>query len=218
MTSNNQIAASNVEVSDKILTVPNVISFVRLCTVPVFLTLLLTGHDIPATVLFALAAGTDWVDGQIARRTNTVSKLGQLLDPTVDRVLMVSGVLSLYAVGRLPLWVIMVVVIRDLFLLAGGAYLLKRWRIRVAVVYSGKVATTLLFVGFAGLLLNYPLVGGLGVCGIAWLPGFNADLCSWGIWFVYVGLIISLITTARYVRTAWVKLQDAKLAAAQAAH
>ena len=68
------------EASSRILTVPNVISAVRLCLVPVFLVLLLGGHDIPATVLFALAAGTDWIDGQIARRTHAVSKLGQLLD------------------------------------------------------------------------------------------------------------------------------------------
>ena len=53
--------------------------------------------------------------------------------------------------------------------------------------------------GFAGLLLNWPLVSGLGVCDLAWLPGFNADLCSWGIWFVYAGLILCIYTTTVYV-------------------
>ena len=92
------------EVSNRIFTVPNLISFIRLCLVPVFLVLLFNGYDLMATFLFALAAGTDWVDGQIARRTNTVSKLGQLLDPAVDRILMIAGVAGLFLVGRLPLW------------------------------------------------------------------------------------------------------------------
>ena len=57
------------QVSDRIFTVPNIISFVRLCLVPVFLVLLLNGFNVAATLLYALAAGTDWIDGQIARRT-----------------------------------------------------------------------------------------------------------------------------------------------------
>lgn len=197
-------------VSNRILTVPNVISVIRLCMIPVFLVLLIEGYDILATFVFALAAGTDWIDGQIARRTNTVSKLGQLLDPAVDRLLMISGVLGLLMVGRLPLWIIVVVLVRDGLLLGGGAFLLSRYRIRVPVVYAGKVATTLLFVGFAGLLLNWPLVPGAGIVDIAWLPGLNGDPVSWGIWFVYVGLIISLVTTAYYIYSAIRQLKAAR--------
>ncbi|CAK7006203.1 MAG: Putative cardiolipin synthase [Paraeggerthella hongkongensis] len=200
----------DVQVSDKIFTVPNVISFIRLCLVPVFFVLLMNGYNLVATLLYALAAGTDWVDGQIARRTNQVSKLGQLLDPAVDRILMISGVLGLFLVGRLPLWIILVVIVRDLFLLVGGACLIKRFRIRVAVVYPGKVATTLLFIGFAGLLLNWPLLPGLGIVDVAWLPGFNADACSWGIWFVYAGLVLALATTAYYIASALRQLREAK--------
>ncbi|RNL48529.1 CDP-alcohol phosphatidyltransferase family protein [Paraeggerthella hongkongensis] len=200
----------DVQVSDRIFTVPNVISFIRLCLVPVFFVLLMNGYNLVATLLYALAAGTDWVDGQIARRTNQVSKLGQLLDPAVDRILMISGVLGLFLVGRLPLWIILVVIARDLFLLVGGACLIKRFRIRVAVVYPGKVATTLLFIGFAGLLLNWPLLPGLGIVDVAWLPGFNADACSWGIWFVYAGLVLALATTAYYVASALRQLREAK--------
>ena len=112
------------EASNRIFTVPNVISAIRLCLVPVFLVLLLHGYDLMATFLYALAAGTDWIDGQIARRTHTVSKLGQLLDPAVDRILMIAGVAGLFVVGRLPLWIILVVLLRDLLLLVGGALLI----------------------------------------------------------------------------------------------
>lgn len=205
-------AANQEEVSNRIFTVPNVISFIRLCLVPVFFVLLFNGFDLAATLLFAIAAGTDWVDGQIARRTHQVSRLGQLLDPAVDRILMISGVVGLFAVGRLPLWIILIVIARDLLLLGGGAYLLKRWHTRVAVIYPGKVATTLLFVGFAALLLNWPILQGLGMVDAAWLPGFNSEPYSWGIWFVYAGLLLALATTAYYVVAALIKIREAKAA------
>ncbi len=145
-----------------------------------------------------------------SRGARTVSKLGQLLDPAVDRILMIAGVAGLFVVGRLPLWIILVVLLRDLLLLVGGALLIKAYRIRVAVVFPGKVATTLLFVGFAGLLLNWPLLGGLGVCDASWLPGFNADSVSWGIWFVYAGHVLALATTVYYVSAALAKVRAAR--------
>ncbi len=197
------MATKNEEVTNKIFTIPNLISFIRLCMIPAYFVLLLNGFDLLATLLFALAASTDFIDGQIARRTHTVSRLGQLLDPAVDRLLMVFGVVGLLIVGRLPLWVIVFVILRDAYLLAGGAYLLLRWKQRVAVIYLGKVATTFLFVGFAGLLLNFPQVPGLGVCDISWLPGFNGQPVSWGIWFVYAGLVLATITTVVYSIKGW---------------
>ena len=198
------------EVTNRIFTLPNVISFIRLCMVPVYVVLLLNGYDLLATFMFALAAGTDWIDGQLARRTNCVAKLGQLLDPAVDRILMSCGVIGLMLVGRLPVWIVVVVLGRDLMLLVGGAYLLKRYHERVAVIYPGKVATTFLFVGFAGLLLNMPLIGGLGWFEASWLPGFGSEACSWGIWFVYAGLLLGLFTTLYYVLAGYRKMQRAR--------
>lgn len=195
-------------VSTKVLTVPNVISFIRLCMVPVYLVLLLNGHDIPATILFAVAAGTDWIDGQIARRTHQVSRVGQLLDPTVDRILMIAGVAGVFLTGRVPLWVIVFVVARDLLLLVGGAILLKKFGIRVPVIYPGKVATTFLFVGFAGLLLNMPILDGLGLVDVSWLPGLNDTASSWGIWFVYAGVALATCTTIYYCAEALRMLRE----------
>lgn len=186
------------EVTHRIFTLANIISFVRLLMVPAYLVLLLNGYDLAATLVFAVAAATDFLDGQIARRTHTVSRLGQLLDPAIDRILMITGVLGVFIVGRIPLWVIVVVVVRDLYLLIGGGILLSRFHIRVPVIYPGKFATTFLFVGFAGLLLNWPLVPGLGLTDAAWLPGFSDGMVSWGIWFIYAGLILSLGVTVYY--------------------
>lgn len=201
------------KVLDTIFTVPNLISFVRLCMAPVYLLLLSRGENAAAAILFGIAASTDFVDGQIARRTHTVSKLGQLLDPAVDRVLMITAVFGLMLVGRLPVWVVVVVLLRDLLLLIGGAYLLQRYNVRVAVIYPGKFATTFLFVGFAGLLLNVPQVAGLGVCDIAWLPGLNSLTWSWGIWPVYAGLFLGAFTTTYYVVKGFQGMREAQRAA-----
>ncbi len=209
-------APAGEEVTDRILTAANVISFVRLCLSFVALALLLQGgNDILAAAVFAITALTDCLDGQVARRTHTVSKLGQLLDPAVDRVLMICAVVGLLLVGRLPLWVVVVVVARDALMLIGGAWLLSRYRVRIPVVYAGKVATTFLFIGMAGLILNVPLVPGLGLCDASWLPGFNSVPCSWAIWAVYLGLALALATTVYYVASA---LRELRKVRSESAH
>ena len=187
------------EASDRILTIPNLISLIRLLLAPVFMVLLMQGNDLAAAILFAVAAATDFVDGQIARRTNSVSKVGQLLDPAVDRIIMICAVVGLLLVGRLPVWIVLLVLARDIILLVGQVYLLQSRKVRVPVIYAGKIATTLLFVGLAGLLLNAPLIPGLGLVDFSWLPGFNSDPASWGIWFVYAGLVMGIYTTVHYI-------------------
>ena len=123
---------------------------------------------------------------------------------------MITAVFGLMLVGRLPVWIVVVVLLRDLLLLIGGAFLLQRYNVRVAVIYPGKFATTFLFVGFAGLLLNVPQVAGLGVCDIAWLPGLNSLTWSWGIWPVYVGLFLGAFTTTYYVVKGFQGMREAQ--------
>ncbi|WP_283170481.1 CDP-alcohol phosphatidyltransferase family protein [Curtanaerobium respiraculi] len=194
----------------RVFTVSNAITFARLCMIPAFFVELVGGNNVAACVLFALAAGTDWFDGQIARRTNTVSVLGRMLDPCVDRLLMIFGVIGVFIVGRIPLWIILLVLIRDIGMIAGYSYLLKRWGIRIDVIYPGKVCTTLFFIGFAALLLNFPPLVGLGLTDLSWLPGFNGEIYSWGIWFIYAGLVLCVYTTGYYIRTALARLDDAR--------
>ncbi len=107
---------------DRVLTVPNALTLLRLLAVPVVLALLLTrtdATDMAAGVLFVLAALTDLLDGVIARRT-IPTRLGTLLDPVADR-LMLSGVAIVLAVrGLLPVWTVAILVGRDLLALVGG--------------------------------------------------------------------------------------------------
>lgn len=205
------VRQSGEEVSDRILTIPNVISFIRLIFAFVAFALLVRGNnDVLAAIVFALTALTDCLDGQIARRTHSVSRLGQLLDPAVDRILMICAVVGLLIVGRLPIWIVVLVLARDLLLLVGGSWLLRTYHIRIPVVYAGKVATTLLFVGMAGLILNIPLIPGLGLCDASWLPGFDSVPTSWAIWAVYLGLALALGTTVYYVYSAVKALRKAR--------
>lgn len=190
------------EASDRIFTAANVISFLRLCLIPFCIWFMACGQDVAATVFFAVAALTDFVDGQVARRTHTVSKLGKLMDPAIDTLLMITGVLGTFLLGRLPAWVMILIFARELFLLIGGYVLLHTYRIQIPVIYPGKFATTFLFIGFAALILGMPLLPGLAITDLAWLPGFNASPTSFGIWFIYLGLALQIGVTVYYARQA----------------
>ncbi len=189
------------EVTDRILTVPNVVTLVRLALLPVFLGLEFGAHqEIAALVVFAVASGTDWVDGQIARRTHQVSKLGKLFDPFVDRLLIAVGVIAVFLLGRVPLWILLYLICRDCILLIGGKILLSTVGKVPAVIYPGKFATAFIMFGFCFLLLGIPSVPGLGIEGApAWLPGFGAEPALFGMWLIYAGLICSISVFVYYI-------------------
>lgn len=185
--------------STDILTVPNVITFARLGLTIAFLVIFCTGGNrTVALTCYAVAAVTDFLDGQIARRTQSVSWLGKIMDPIMDRVLLFTGVLGLLIVGELPVWVPVFVIGRDV-LLGIGASILQKFRARpLDVVFIGKVATALLMVGFCWLLLGTPDVAGLGLIDVPWLPGLNGQHACAGIFLVYAGIVCSAVTAVIY--------------------
>lgn len=187
------------QVSDKVLTAPNIITFIRLMMVPLFLWLIFgLKNNVAGLVVFAVAACTDWVDGQVARRTHQVSKVGKLLDPLVDRLLLASGVVTVCLLERLPVWVVVVLVVRDVAILAEGRYMLSTVGKVPAVVYVGKFATAFLLFGYSFLMLGVPWTPGLGIAEISWLPGLGSGEVLFGIWLIYLGLVCSLVAFAIY--------------------
>ncbi len=188
--------------SHDIYTLANIITVLRLILVPIFFAVLVTGdNDVVAFLLFAIAASTDWLDGQIARRTGTVTEIGKAIDPLVDRLLIGSGVLGLYLIGRLPLWTVLVLLLRDLYLLAGAAVLARSGVKALGVAFIGKVTTALLLIGFADLILNWPMVPGAGLVtgsAQAYLPGLGDEAVALGMWFIYAGIVTSLATAVVY--------------------
>ena len=192
---------SSTNPSHDIFTIANVITFCRFVLTLVFL-FLFVQHDpskrMIALCCYATAACTDFLDGQVARRTQTVSWLGKIMDPIMDRFLLFTGVLGLMVTGELPLWVAVYVLARDAYL-AVAAIILRRYRTRpLDVVYVGKAATALLMAGFVDLLVAWPMLPGLGLVDAAWLPGLNHSPAALGIYFVYAGIACSIAATVVY--------------------
>lgn len=189
--------------SNAIFTVANIITFCRFILTFVFLFVFAQNDPSSrgtALWCYAIAAITDFLDGQIARRTQTVSWLGKVMDPIMDRVLLVTGVLGLVAVGELPVWIAVFVIVRDLYL-TGAAMRLRRYTKRpLDIIYIGKIATAFLMFGFSFMLLAIPVVPGLGITDVSWLPGFNHEPVAAGIFLVYAGIICSSIAVVIYQR------------------
>ncbi len=139
---------------DRVWTLPNALSLLRLLGVPVFLWLLLGPEaDGWAVAILMVSGFTDWLDGKLARWLDQSSKLGALLDPAADRLYIVSTLIALALRDIVPLWVVAALVGRDLVL---GAMLLVLRRYGyppLQVHYLGKAATLLLLYAFPGLLL-----------------------------------------------------------------
>ncbi|WP_016935524.1 CDP-alcohol phosphatidyltransferase family protein, partial [Rhodococcus sp. R1101] len=131
--------------ADRILTVPNVLSFIRLLGVPVFLYLVLVAHaDVWALILLAASSITDWADGKLARLLDQTSRLGALLDPAVDRLYIVATLVALVARDIVPWWIAVVLVGRELVLAPTLAVYRRRELPPPEVLYLGKGATFLL--------------------------------------------------------------------------
>lgn len=195
---------------DRILTIPNVLSAIRICLIPVFCIFILTEKPLSAFLIFIIASITDGIDGFVARHFNQTTKLGKILDPIADRGLILTGAICLCIVSRLPVWILVLVLLRDGLFLVFGYILLKTKDIRVDVIMLGKVATTFFYVGFAMLVLAWPIVGGLNIFEISWLPGFGQDPYYLGIFFVYIGIIFNIFSSGHYIKTAYQKLKNAK--------
>jgi cardiolipin synthase len=175
-------------VSSAIVTVPNAVTLVRLLLVPVCAYLLASGEFGWGLVLTALVGSTDWVDGWLARRTGQVSRVGQLLDPLADRLLIVAVALALVVQEVVPWQAAALLVARDLVLLCGWPLLKRRGIEPPEVVLLGKAATLVLLIALPVLTLG---ATGLPVADAARLLGLA------GLW---VGVVMYYLAGAVYVR------------------
>ena len=131
-----------VPASSAVVTIPNALSLARIALIPLFCWLIADeGTRLWGIVLFALVVSTDWVDGYVARRTGQVSELGRILDPVADRLAIAAGLLTFAIVGIFPFWAALLILVRDVALLLGGAMVLWGRNIRIDVRWIGKIAT-----------------------------------------------------------------------------
>ena len=181
--------------TDRVLTIPNVISFLRIALIPVFVVLIVDPDTTRAgLVVFVVVVATDWVDGALARATGQVSDLGKVLDPVADRLAIAAGLIALVVVDAFPLWAALLILVRDATVLIAGLVLLSKRRARIEVRHLGKVATFSLMAAIACIAwgsLGYPLAPAALACGWA---------------FYAVGIVEYYVATVLYVgdlRRAW---------------
>lgn len=176
------------------LTIPNLISFIRLLLIPVFLWLLL-GRDNPAAAgwLLGVIGATDWVDGYLARRLNQVSELGKLLDPLADRIAVVAAVIGGLISGDLPVWFAWALIAREAVIGVGALVVAVRGHTKLAVRKLGKLATLLLYFSVAGFFAGQ---GWSPLLVAAWVTGIPGLLLYYVVGVQYAG------DAARAMRTA----------------
>jgi cardiolipin synthase (CMP-forming) len=174
--------------SSAIVTVPNILSFARIVTIPLFCWLAANERTrVWGILLFAVVVSTDWVDGYVARRTGQVTELGRILDPVADRLAIAAGLLTFAIAGIFPFWAALLILVRDVVVVLGGAVLLWGRNIRVEVRGIGKIATFSL------------------MAAITWIAWGNADgpvgdVLLVGGWLLYVvGIVEYYLAAGLYV-------------------
>jgi cardiolipin synthase len=169
-------------------TIPNAIGYLRLAGIPAFLVVALNsrhGRDALAVVLFAVIGWADYLDGFAARLTGQYSRLGALLDPVIDRLLVISGMVVAWRFELLPRWAIAVVVARELLMLVLSRLALRR-----------------------GIELKINWAGRLGVAPTMGAPFFAMAGVHWlALAMLYVGMALSLLATVLYIRRGVIELR-----------
>jgi cardiolipin synthase len=184
---------------DRILTVPNAISVVRLCCVPIFLWLLFGQDDRHAAAwLLAVLGATDWVDGYIARRWNQVSTVGKVLDPTADRLLLGVGVVAILVDGSVPVVIGALTIAREVTVALAVLLLAALGARRIDVTWSGKAGTFGQMVAFPLFLVSHADVGWAGGARVAaWVTIVPALLLSYKALLEYVPLARQALAAGR---------------------
>jgi cardiolipin synthase len=183
---------------NRILTIPNLVTVVRLAFVPVFCWLLFGPKDRTAAAwLLAALGATDWVDGYLARRLDQVSDLGKVLDPVADRILLGTVVISLLIEGSVPAVVAWAVLVRERLVSAAVLALAAAGARRIDVQWVGKAGTLALMVAFPLFMMGEPG---------PW--GRPAEFIAWG--FAVPGLALSFYAAATYVPLARQALQQGR--------
>lgn len=180
------------------VTVPNALSAFRLVLVPVFLMLLLQGQDLWALATLAFSGFTDLLDGWVARRFDQITKLGRQLDPAADRLYIIAALLGLAARGLIPWWLLVVVLGRDLMLLALAVVLHRSGRAVLPVIRVGKWGTALLFIGLPVLMLGqaFPQISPVAMP-IGWACSIVGAVLYWWAGFLYLRQTVEIAGRAR---------------------
>lgn len=176
----------------RIVTVPNLLSLLRLAVLPLLWIDLTGGRFGRALLVLGLSAATDWLDGYLARRLDQRSRLGELLDPLGDRLLLVVAAVGLVVGGVVPAWVMVLLVLREAAVFLAGLVLLAGGRRIPPTSRLGKAATF-------GLLWALPLL--LGAAWVGEGAAVQPFLAGLGWAALGINLVLAYVTAVGYART-----------------
>jgi CDP-diacylglycerol---glycerol-3-phosphate 3-phosphatidyltransferase len=181
---------------EELLNAPNLLTLARLAAIPVFLWLLAyenRHNSFLAAAVFSAAAISDWVDGWLARISNKVTTLGKFLDPLADKVIVLSALVMLLRLGRVPVWVVVIIIAREL-LISGLRTIAMSEGLVISASQGGKWKTSLQLSGIIALMVHYHYP-------IDFLF-FTAmiDFHAVGLALLYLSLVPSIVSAIDYIR------------------
>ena len=186
----------------RFVTIPNLITLVRLACLPVFVWLLLGRDDrLAAGALLGVLGATDWVDGWVARRFDQVSDVGKVLDPVVDRLLFFVSIVAIIIADAAPLWFCLAVLVREIVIAVATLVLAALGARRIDVTWVGKAATFGLMFAFPGFLwasTDWVLQPFFEVA--TWLFGLPALVLSYYAAALYVPIGLAALREGREAR------------------
>ena len=190
-----ELTSATSSASDRVLTLPNVLSSLRLVGVPIFLWAILTRHDALALVTLMVSGLSDYLDGKIARRFGLVSRVGQLLDPLADRLYIATTLFGLAWRGVIPWWLVAVLVGREVLLAVVLWWIRRYGQIGLPVHFVGKAATFNLLYAFPLLLL------GQGGSSFAhWALPIGWAFAWWGVVLYWVAGVMYVVQARQVAR------------------
>jgi len=181
---------------EELLNAPNLMTIGRVACIPVFLALLAyenRRNSFLAAVVFAAAALSDWLDGWLARVSNKVTTLGKFLDPLADKIIVLSALVMLLRLGRVPVWVVVLILAREL-LISGLRTLAMSEGLVISASRGGKWKTSLQLSGIIALMVHYHFP-------IDYLFGtLMTDFHAVGLTLLYISLVPGMISAVDYMR------------------
>ncbi|NNN19743.1 MAG: hypothetical protein HKL84_07820 [Acidimicrobiaceae bacterium] len=175
------------QAQDRVLTLPNVITLIRILMIPVFVYLGWERNRLILTGLLMGAIGaTDWIDGYLARRLNQTSTIGKVIDPSADRLLLIAAGIVAFHLSLIPTWLLIVIFAREIAVSLVVATAALRYKTRLDVVYFGKAGTLLMMFG-----LPFFMLAGADTI-------YLSDFRVLGYVFLVPGLVILFFALASY--------------------
>ncbi len=164
------------------LNLPTILTLSRIVLIPVFIFTVYL-HPVFGAFIFSIASLTDFFDGYLARRSGDITKFGIILDPIADKFLIISALIVLVDMARLPAWIAITIIVRE-FLVTGLRVVALSKDIIIAAELGGKIKTTTQIIAILCLILNTSIIG--------------IDLYDIGLVLIWIALIVSIISGIQY--------------------